>query len=341
MNVKLLVCLLSASLIVRAENQCNTRQGIGFNVFVDGLYWQAKEDGFEYAIQNNTGAVRINDGVVRRVDFDWRGGFRVGAGYCTPCGYYQVNAFWTRYHTNGNDCLQLTYPQTLFPVWTNPTSSLTSEQNATAYSKLDLDMFDARVTALFECHDRIDLMPSIGLVFARINQCFNIGMSGGSSIGPVATVLDDAIIMTNNFKGVGPKVGMHSLWNIACGVSLVAQADVALLYGKFNLSQKEIVTFSNNIDPTVFLYIPCNQFNMMRPIVDMMIGLRWDRPHNRDAFCCNTPCHFFVEAGWELNYFFGQNMLMRFSDDVTPGANIELNGDLATQGLMVRVSIRF
>lgn len=335
MNGKLLLCAMSVSCMVASVDHTNR-----FSLFVDALYWQAQEDGLDYAIQNNTGAVRINDGSVRRMHFDWRGGFRIGAGYLTPCGDYFVNAFWTRYHTKGDSCLAVTYPVTLFPVWSNPTSSLTSEQNSRVCNRLDLDMFDARVTALFHSHDRVEIMPSVGIVYARINQSFNIDMSGGQSRGPVATVLDDIVAMKNHFRGVGPKIGLNSLWDIACGFSLVAKGDAALTYGKFAICQNETTTFSNGVPTTVFLNLPCNRFHMTRPIVDLSLGVRFDRSFNKDA-CSQSGCNFYVEACWELNYFFAQNMLMRFSDDVTPGANIEVKGDLATQGLTVRVNVSF
>lgn len=344
----ILLCI-GIPLLVQADDGCNnygdsrsTRCGecVGLTLFADGLYWQAREDGLDYAIQNNNGAVHINDGCVKRVNFDKNGGFRFGAGYCSPCCNYLFNAFWTRYHTKGDDCLEVTFPTTLFPVWTNPLSMLTTEENAKTCVSLDLDMFDARLTALFEPHCCIDVMPYIGLVYARINQNFNISMSGGQSMQPFATVVDDAICMKNDFRGVGPKIGANSIWSLGCGLGFFARGDAALTYGKFELFQDETVTFSNGVDETTFLNIK-NSFHAVRPIVDLIFGVRWDCPINRDAFCCRSRYHIYVEAGWELIYFFNQNMLMRFTDDINAGANVAVQGDLATQGLTVRVSFAF
>lgn len=344
-NIKYALLSLCLPWLLYAQDCCDYKQKsddcIGLTLWADGLYWQAREDGLAYAIQNNNGAFRINNGYVRRMDFDWHGGFRLGAGYCTPCGYYVVNAYWTRFHTKSHDCLNVTYPTTLFSVWTNPSSMITSEDRAIACAYLDLDMADARVTALCTPHERIDIMPYIGFVYARINQHMNIDMSGGQSNAPFATVLGDVICMKNNFKGVGPKVGLTSIWNVASGFSLFSRADAALTYGTFNIYQNETIAFSNNVPQTTVLHIPCNKFHMTRPILDVIIGARWDKPLNRDAFCCASRYHVYVEAGWELMYFFGQNMLMRFVDDINPAANLEVHGDLATQGLTARVSFNF
>lgn len=334
MKKRLLLCVMSLSSLFAGDYSNR------FSLFVDGLYWQAQEDGLDYAIQNSNGAVRITNGTVRRMDFDKNGGFRIGAAYRTPCDDYVCSAFWTRFHTKDNDCVSAVYPVTLFPVWSNPTTSLTSEQNANTCSKLYLDMFDVRASTLFQgC--RVDVMPAIGILFARINQAFTINMSGAQSNGPNATVLNDAVVMRNNFKGVGPKIGVNTIWDAACRFSVVGRADAALTYGKFELYQNETVDFSNSVGQTVFLNIPCNNFHRIRPIVDLALGLRWDRDRRHDDCCEQNRCNFYVEACWELYYFFAQNMLMRFVDDLTPGANLEIKGDLATQGLTVRFNIGF
>lgn len=336
MNKQLLLYAMSLSALAYAGEYTNR-----FSVFVDGLYWQAREGGLDYAIQNNSGLVRITNGTIARMEFDKKGGFRIGATYGTPCGDYLINVFWTRYHTTGNTCLKTAYPKTLFPVWSNPASAVTSEQNANSCSKLHLDMFDARIATLFDTHKRVDFFYYAGIVYARIDQAFTINMSGGQSNGPVATVLTDTVIMQNNFKGTGPKFGIQTIWDAAKGFALVAKADAALTYGKFDLHQNETTTFSNSPDQITFLNIPCNTFHTVRPIIDLMLGIRWDRELHSNNSYSEKRYNFYVEAGWELNYFFAQNMLMRFTDDIAPGANIEVKGDLATQGLTVRFNIGF
>jgi hypothetical protein len=330
-----LLCVMMLSSALFAGDYSNR-----FSLFVDALYWQAKEDGLDYAIQNNNGAVRITNGTVKRMDFDNNGGFRIGAAYRTPCDDYVLSAFWTRFHTKGNDCLSTVYPVTLFPVWSNPITSLTSEQNVKTCSKLHIDMLDVRASTLFQgC--RVDVIPAIGFLFARINQSFAINMSGAQSNGPTAIVLNDAVVMRNNFKCGGPKIGVNTIWDAACRFSVVGKADVALTYGKFELYQNETVDFSNGVGQAVFLNIPCNNFTTIRPIIDLAVGLRWDRDRRYNDCSIEKRCNFSAEVCWEFYYFFAQNMLMRFVDDITPGANFDIKGDLATQGLTVRFSFGF
>jgi hypothetical protein len=306
-----------------------------FYGFVDGLYWRAYEDGLDYAITNNNGAVHIDTcGQVKRVDFNKNGGFRLGGAYYNEHRDMGLMAYWTRFHTKGDDCLAQTAPATIFPVWSNPGTMLTSEQNAQACVRLDVDMFDAHLYAWFAPTCRVDVMPMLGLAYAKIDQVFNINANGGQSQGPVADVLDDDIDMCNDYYGVGPKVGIRSHWELGCNISAFGKMDLALLYGKYDVKQNEHVTFSNDVEPTTFLQISCNTFRMCRPRFDMILGLMWQTE------LCERYA-FDLMVGWEQLYFFGQNQMMRFLDDVNPGANLSVNGDLALQGLTVRLGFGF
>lgn len=178
-------------------------------------------------------------------------------------------------------------------------------------------------------------MPVVGLRYARINQRFNINANGGQSLGPIAFVLDDAITMQNNFWGVGPKAGINTTWGSWCGFSIFGAMDLALLYGKFNLTQKETIAFSDDVPATTFLDIKCNRFHLTRANLGLILGLQWHR-RGRDG-----RYDICLSAGWEHQYLFGQNQLMRFSDDINPGVNTAVQGDLSTQGLTVAASFSF
>lgn len=306
-----------------------------YSIFADGLYWRAYEDGLDYVIKNNNGAVHIDTcGQVERAEFDRTGGFRTGAGCYNKMRDMGAMAYWTRFHTRGSDALSETFPVVLFPVWTNPGSMLGTEQDASACVKLDLDMLDAQFYGKFSPTCAINVMPMLGVVYARINQIFNINSSGAQSTAPVAIVLDDDIDMCNDYWGVGPKMGLRSFWDIGCGLRAFGHFDFALLYGKFDIKQNEHVTFSDGVDPTTFLQISCNRWAMCRPRFDIMLGLAWQGEFRGGR-------QFDVQVGWEQLYFFGQNQLLRFFDDVNAGANMAVNGDLALQGLTVRVGFGF
>ena len=303
--------------------------------FANALYWQAREEGLDYVIKNTNGGTFINNNAsVERVEFDWKAGFRVGIGYCATRCPLGVNAYYTRFTTSGCECIKTTFPVTLFPVWSNPNTSIVTEQEAKATICLSLNAADAQLSTVFNPNNCVNIMPVLGLRYARINQRFTINANGGQSTGPTASVLDDAICMQNNFWGVGPKVGINTTWGGWHGLSIFGTMDLALLYGRFDITQKETITFSDDVPATTFLDIKCNRFHLTRPNLGLILGLQWQR----------DVCSYFgisLSAGWEHQYFFGQNQLMRFSDDVNPGVNTAVKGDLSIQGLTVAVSISF
>ena len=313
----------------------NNNRATHLNFFVNALYWQAQEGGLDYMIRNDTGATFINCGSVERVEFDWDGGFRVGLGYCDPCCPMGFNIYYTRFITRGCDCVTTEFPVVLFPVWSNPSTNIVTEQEARATVCLSLNMFDAQLSTVLSPNCCVNIMPVLGLRYARINQCFNINANGGQSFGPVAFVLDDDIDMQNNFWGIGPKAGINTTWGSWCGLSIFGAMDFALLYGKFDLMQKENVAFSDDVPATTFLNIECNRFRLTRANLGLILGLQWLWQG------CDGRYELCLSAGWEHQYFFGQNQLMRFSDDVNPGVSVAVQGDLSIQGLTVAASFSF
>lgn len=342
MNLKksFILCLLISQIPLHAyqeTNTCDTQESCPrFHGFIDALYWGAYEDGLDYAIQNNNGAAFINTGgQVKRAEFNRNGGFRLGAGYYNQKRDMSLTAYWTRFHTQGSDTLTVEFPVTLFPVWTNPGSITNIEQHAQACIRLNLDMVDTHLHAQFSPSCSIDIMPLLGVTYARIHQTFNVNMNGAQSTTPAAFVLDDNIDMCNNFWGIGPKIGIRSDWALGCGISAFGHIDLALLYGRFNIQQYEDILFSTEVAPAVYLNLPCNRFTTCRPRIDLMLGLAWE------TSLCDDHYALSIQAGWEQLYFFGQNQLMRFLNNTQTGANMTINGDLALQGLTVRFGFNF
>ncbi len=321
---------------VECSEEAENGRSFRFNIFANALYWQAREEGLDYVIRNDNGATFINCGSVERVTFDWKGGFRVGIGLCgthCPIGF---NAYYTRLVTSGCDSIKTIFPVVLFPVWSSPSTSVVTEQDAQATVRLSINVFDAHLNSLFSPNCCVTAMPILGLRYARIKQCFTINANGGQSLGPTAFVLDDVITMQNNFWGVGPKVGIATTWGSWHGLGIFGAMDLSLLYGRFEITQKETIAFSDDVPETTFLDIKCNRFHLTRPNLNLIIGLQW-----RSDSECNGYFDLGISAGWEHQYFFGQNQLMRFSDDVNPGVNTAVQGDLSTQGLTVAVSLLF
>jgi hypothetical protein len=330
------VFAMQPSMLPCAGEQCkdnDNETAPAWNFFVNALYWHPNEEGLDYMVRNDAGAVFVNKGTVERAEFDWNGGFRVGVGYCDTCCPVGVSAYYTRFTADGCNKLTTTYPTVLFPVWSNPSTNVVIEQEAQAKLCLSLNMVDLQLNTVLSPNSCVNIMPVLGVRYARIRQNFNINANGGQTQGPFGFVLDDAITMKSKFEGFGPKCGVATTWGSWCGVSLFGSLELALLYGKFMLSQKETMAFSNDVPATTFLDIACNKFNITRPAMGLVLGLQWE-----SAWDCYE---FALSAGWENQFFFGQNQWLRFVDDLNPGVNVAGQGDLAMQGLTAALNISF
>ena len=307
-----------------------------WDLSVSPLFWQAHEDGLDYMIKNQSGLAFINNhGSVKRINFNWDWGVRVGLGYQTDC-IGDLEAEWTYFSTSAKDSTSADFPAGLFSVWTIPGSSITPSTKAKARWKLDLNRLDVKlgVTLFPTCY--LKIKPYIALSTAWIDQKFNINSSGGVMQGPAAfVVLDDDINMNNDFWGIGPKVGLDTTWYLGCGFSLVGNFDFSILYGRFDLDQTESILFQGITPATVYLDLKNDDFWISRVNLDFLLGVKWE------YIFCDCCYSLSVEAGWENLYFFGQNQLKRFVDDSNPGMNVSTNGDLTFQGLTLKVNFGF
>lgn len=301
---------------------------------ISALYWKAQEEGLDYAIKNKNGTTYCTDGEVDRVDFDWDWGFKLGLGYYFPCRCFDFDVLWTRFHSKGSDSTSAEFPDALFPIWTNPNTNFTNLSHSKACINLDLDTIDLQLSSLFSPNCFLSLRPRAGLFVALIDQKFNINAGDGDSLGTPTLVLDDDIDMKNDFWGIGPKLGVDTIWTLGCGFSFIANGDLAITYGCFNIHQTENVLFEETVPPTTYFKIKDDPYYHSLVNLALLIGLRW----NTKCFC---KYDFSFEAAWEHLYFFKLNQLMRFTTDANPGINVGIQGDLSIQGLTLTTRLTF
>lgn len=334
---KVAIALIALSTQFLTAQECEPDCGCAFSIGGSLLYWQPHEEGLDYVIQNQAGTAFANsDARIERVDPKWGLGFRIDLGYQFPCTKIELDALWTRIHTKSKSSSTASELGGLFQIWTIPGSGLSAAEYAKASWRANLDILDLKMSALFNPCCFLELTPSLSLSTAWIHQKFNIDSSGGSSTQiSNAIVILDAIRMKNNYWGIGPKVGLDTSWWLFCGLSIYGNIDATILYGRFSLSQSEIVELTGLNTPITYLDIDHNKFYLSRVNLDMNIGLKWEF----NAF--SDWCQFSILAGWENLYLFGQNQLMRFQTVAFPGINSANQGDLSYQGLTLKLSARF
>ncbi len=320
------------------EGHYQVQDAYGVSLSLSALYWKPYEEGLDFVIQNQGSTGLVNNASVRRAPFNWHWGWRAGLGYQIPQKKMNVEASWTHYTSKGSSSPSVDLPLTLFSVWSLPTGGaippVNFEQQATAHSRLFLNVVDLGLSGVFAPRPFLDITPYIGLSTAWIHQKFNFNLAGGPGLNG-HTTLDDKIRMKNDFWGIGPKIGMDTLWDLGYGFGICGNFNLSLLYGFFKLKQQETAEFSGLEPPTTFLDLTHNLFHIARLNFDTLIGLRWDKMFQDGRY------HLTVEAGWENLIFLGQNQLMRFPSQINQGINSSGKGDLTIQGGSGRVAFTF
>lgn len=340
-------------------------------ITLSGFYWNCHQDGMEYALENLIAEPAPNssleilqelnniwDAAYLTPNFKWNWGFKAGLGYASACDGWDIGALWTWYRGNANRHDETHYPtsRSLLALW----SAFSPAQGAAVYAtsidahwNLDLNIVDLELGREFWNSPHVSFRPHLGLRFASLNQKFKIEHKGGSwdeffmqgeADQPAFT---NEVHIKNDFKGVGIRAGLDSVWHLGCGFGLWGNFAGSLVYGRFTLHNKEEnqEVLAPNAKTTV-LDTEEEHFRASCPMLDLIIGVEWS-----SLFCqCNYG--FTAMVGWENHLFFNQNQMtrvVRIGNNVQTslpnnnGENVATStrGDLDTQGWTLTLRFEF
>jgi len=342
-----------------------------WNVTVAGFYWNAHQDGMEYAVDNHvTNPANQNtpptlediqqlnnviDATYETPNFQWDFGFKAGIGYCSTCDGWDFNAQWTWYRGKANDHVEaeLDDNHTLIALWSGFSPAQGSVLYATdieTHWKLELNLVDLELGRSFWTSKYLSIRPFIGLRVAYINQDWNIEHKGGSWAAratPDQDAFNNYVNIDNDYKGVGLRAGLDSDWNFGCGWSIYGNLAAAIVYGRFSIDHDEYNRRAiTPHDKTTVVSID-ESFRAARAMLDLGLGLQWS------GMFCECQYGLTIALGWEQHMFFDQNQMWRINrigDEVfqaglpnNTGENvfIQRRGDLDTQGVTLRVDFAF
>ncbi len=309
----------------------------GYHLYLIGefLWMKAEEDGLSYSYKTNNplGLSSDNDIRLEEMDFDWNYGFRVGGGFDIPHDHWDVSFSWTSLDTQSKTHKLGDEGEGLFPYWAFPQSIAGGEFFDRAKGKwtLFLNMGDAVLGKDFYVGKSLSVRPFIGPRTAWIDQKFKVDYIN-AAIMPGAT-LSDSIEMSCDYWGLGPRAGVDMQWWLTKRFNIYATAAISLLYGEFNIHQKEqaeIEELMFSVEPLQFH----DSFHIARPITDLGIGFGWDTLFAYDSL------HIGLKVGWEQHVFFDQNQFIRFVNSST-NSLLSNRGDLALEGLIASLRLDF
>lgn len=322
------------------------------NVFGAAFFWNAHEDGLEFVVENEVPPSQFQGNLVdadyKNPHFSWNWGFKVGAGYGMQRDGWDIDILWTHFQTHAKKNVQADSDTTLLPLWSGFASTAggtLTATNANAHWKLHLDLIDLELGREFWTSKWLTLRPFVGLRGVIIHQKYNITHQGGSW-GIAPNFLTNKVHLKDYFKGIGIRAGLNTEWELGWGFSAFGNAAVSIIYGRFNVKDKEKnytaaapFTSSEVVDTE-------DHFRASRAITDLALGLQW-----RDNFW-KDRLGLTVALGWENHLFFNQNefySVNRVGSTASAGLpnntgqNVfdQRKGDLSTQGWTLSVQFDF
>lgn len=286
--------------------------GYGWNFTVNALYWHAKVGGTEFAYtdQDPLGNLPIS-GRAKDIDFSWDWGLRFGLGYNLDYDGWDIRAMYTWFDSNDHSSTGAGQNSSVVPL--KGSSKIVDDVNRfqfcnSAKSQFDFD-YQTIILELGRAYfvsSQISFRPHWGLKTAWIDQKQKTTYSGGEAEGETLGlgVNNVKVKEESDFWGLGPRAGVNSKWHLGKSFSIFGNIAAAVLYGKFDVDHRE--RFSAVEDRRIKLSANRHAFS---PNLQMQLGLRYD------GYFKNNKHHLGIGLGYEAQYWWRQNQILKINDD--------------------------
>lgn len=311
-----------------------------FYIHVDGLAFQAKQDGMDFAIEDATSSAGVptaplNAGKVvgfsnDNSDWDWNPGMRFGFGFFLDHDAWNIDFNWTWLNiTDYKHASASTAGNLLVPLWMLGSSDDTAGcfgSTASAVWKAHYNTIDLSLGKPFYVSRYFVVNPSFGLRGGWIDQHFSVHY--GSPVGSSGTVHHG----DNHFWGVGLRMGVASEWVVGKGWCLFANAFASTMASKFEIKQRmvlptSVTTHSNAITSTNDGFDFDYDYYQNTPNTEMAVGVAWSKYFDRSKYRIGLKASYeFIEWWDQLNmrrFFSGAP---GYANDTVSRGNLTLNG---------------
>ncbi|MBX7066975.1 MAG: hypothetical protein K1X28_07075 [Parachlamydiales bacterium] len=291
--------------------------------FGDWLFWKTVQSGMQYATKYNPSSGDMLNAKTRSFELGWHSGGRIGARYDIPYDYCDaVFSFShlcpeTSQSTNGPLFPYLMYQGSL------SIPAVTIVNQAFGKWRVNFNAWELEFGRKMIASDHFMLRPHAGIKGAWIHQKTKVYYLGT----PLQPSDRFDIKMKDRFNGFGLRGGFDSIWTIDYGFSVFGNLAAALLWGTFNIHQTQTFVGIPSIDWK-------DNFNAARPVVEAKLGFSWDWRYYHDRFLVG------IDAAWEMQYWWGQNVYDRFTSAELP-TSVKTDYDLAFYGLTLGIKLGF
>lgn len=304
----------------------------GLDITLEGLLLQPGNSDVDYATTYTvTTAANTH---VQSVDPSYDVGFRVGLGYTFPESGNDVQTAWTHFNSTDTHSLTLAPGSVLLPrLYALPLAAFdntifdfvyppdvrqvfsifgSQEVSATSTVETKLDAIDLDVGQYMDVGTRLRMRLFGGLRFARVSSDlsseFHQNSSGAYINFPGITFTNTFSIneqLNSKFTGMGPRVGVDSVYHVGNCFGVVARAAVALLVGETQSDGKFTSSSTHTDLPndslTVLQFAAARTLNSadsdrIVPVLDAKLGLNY-------SFTFDNQSMLTIEAGYQATQY--------------------------------------
>ncbi len=292
------------------------------DIFADFLVWFASEEPSSAwgSIAGSTFNPLIVDTFeAKGISFGWDFGFRVGAGTKLKYDHWDTQLYWSWFRTIAHSSIPTTN-SLILPEFFGGFVNGDHAKNGKLHWTLLFNMCDWELGRRYEIGKRLSLRPFLGLKGGWINQTIrSLWQVNAREVQGVTLPVDYSAKedLKNNFWGIGPSVGVNSMWNLvhfeSHALNLFGDFSTAMMRGTWMCKDR----YSN---PTPYeIFVNMKNTSLGALMMRGFLGFGWDAYWNREKY------HFAAKLGYEMQLWLNQLRIPTFQQ-------IRLHGDLSLQG---------
>lgn len=256
-------------------------------LFADVLYWELREGSDENWGQYITPKGSYQSATLYDAPFKWDPGFRFGFVYTAPSGVWDTSLYYTHFQTDASDSasghIYSAYLGNFFANNTNGKNFGPFYDSGKVKWNYRFQTLDFEVGRYFNVDRRLTLRPFAGIKSAIIRQDIDTNWYGPKTtnssgvIIPITTFTHATEKVENNFWGIGPSLGLDTLWPLAeskrQSFSMLANLSGALMWGHWSFSDH----YKNNTP--VSIDIKTSDIIDAATMVRGVFGFEWFRQY--------------------------------------------------------------
>ncbi len=141
----------------------------------------------------------------------------------------------------------------------------------------------------------------------------------------------------NGLWGAGLRCAYEGQFILGSGWSIYGKTAVALLFGKFDLSQQSENSTQSVSEPFNLLweYKTEDSFYCVRPNAELGLGFSWSKFYHKNQYQVS------LKVGYEFHHWWNQNQARRFFDSDPTANDTVSRGDLSFNGFMFGLNLEF